>query len=830
MLIARRSAGVLLAVGLASCGGSSPSRTDATVPDAPASDSRSDAPPADAPPADAPPADAPPADAPPADAPPADAAPVDAPPADAAPADAPPADGASRDAPVVDANSSDAGPQDAIVEARTTDAGPLGITPAHVAAGGTFTCRIRSGELWCWGFNAHGEVGNGTTAPAPLPVRIGLDADWAFVTAGSSTACGIRGGGQLWCWGDWSVFLDGGGSSGASSPTRVGSAADWITASIGSGHGCGVRADHTLYCWGDSSSGQTGGAPASTSAGPGRVGADADWVAVSAGIAHTCGIRADSSLWCWGSNFFGQLADGSTVTRAVPVRAGGPGFETGWTEVVAADDFTCGINGGELYCWGFIGNGSPSPVGAAAAWTSVSGREWHVCGIEGGRAHCLGKDGYGELGDGMLSSQSLVSSTLRDVGADTDWVELSAGYDHTCGVHADGRFACWGSRAWFQFGDGLGPSFAPKAIDAASAYGAVDAGNSHACGRKTDGSLWCWGANQYGSAGAVNPPMLAAPVRVGTETSWASVSAGGSTSCATKTDGTLWCWGSNSTAQLGDGTTTNRGLPTQVLTSAGVTTSDWLDVSVGAAHTCGRRAPAGIATLFCWGSNQYNEIGDGAGTGSRIYPVPINTGAAAIANESAGSASACARLADGTLACWGDNSYGEVGTGSTATSVATPTPVNTATNWSSISVGGTYACAVKGDGTLWCWGANNVGQLGLGALGLKRVPTQVGTDTDWQSVAAGLGASDRAHTCAIKKDGSLYCWGASTMGELGTGTTSASSSPLRVGTGTAWASVAAGLAFTCAITSAGEAYCWGANDSGQLGDGTGWSTTPVDVP
>jgi alpha-tubulin suppressor-like RCC1 family protein len=814
MFTARRSAWLFLVVPLAACGSSPSSSADGSRLDAGTPDSRSlDA--FDASPSDLGTPDGPGVDASTSDLEGRDATDV---------RDAP--DG--PDGPGVDGSAPDGGPPDG---PRTTDAGPLSVTPARLAAGGTFTCRIQSGQLWCWGFNRFGEVGNGTTtAPAPLPVRVGGDADWSFVAAGASTACGIRAGGELWCWGDQSVLLDNGTLGGAPSPTRLGGAGDWVTVSIGGSHRCGIRSDHTLWCWGDNSSGQTGGAPAWTSAGPGRVGSDADWAAVSAGIAHTCGIRTDGSLWCWGANFFGQLGDGSSATRAVPVRAGGVALPDGWTEVVAAEDYTCGIHGGELYCWGFIGSGTPSVIGAAADWTSISGRAWHVCGIEGGRAHCLGKGGYGELGDGMLYSQSGVSATLRDVGADTDWVEVSAGYDHTCGLHASGQLACWGSRAWFQFGDGLGPSFVPKAIDTASVYSEIDAGNSHACGRKSDGSLWCWGTNQYGSSGASGTTAFAAPSRVGVETSWSSVRAGGSTSCARKTDGTLWCWGYNGTGQIGDGTTTSRFSPTQVLASAGVMTTDWLDVSVGNAHTCGRRALTAQAAVFCWGSNQSNQVGDGAGTGNRTFPVQIATGSAGPASAHAGSASSCAQLADGTLVCWGDNGYGEVGNNTTTTSTPAPSLVNADVDWSVVSVGGAYACAVKSGGTLWCWGANSGGQLGLGALGSKRVPTQVGTDSDWKSVAASFGASDRCHTCAIKTDGSLYCWGSSVMGELGNGTTTASLSPVRVGTGNAWATVTAGIAFTCAVTTGGATYCWGANDAGQLGDGTGWSTTPVSLP
>jgi alpha-tubulin suppressor-like RCC1 family protein len=464
---------------------------------------------------------------------------------------------------------------------------------------------------------------------------------------------------------------------------------------------------------------------------------------------------------------------------------------------------------------------------ANSDWTQLSFRYQTVCGIRaGGQLFCMGKNAYGELGDPVLTNPSLLGFTLKRVGTDTDWVEVSAGYDHTCGVHANSTLACWGSRASYQLGDGLGPSLVPKAIDVGATYAQVDLGNDHACARKTDGSLWCWGANVYGSAGAPGSMMWAVPTRVGTDTSWTQVSAGGLASCAAKSDGTLWCWGYNTSGQVGDGTNANRNVPTQVLTQPLLAATDWMDVTVGVSDACARRANGAPATpsLFCWGSAQNAQLGNNNSTGTYSFPQPILTGTPGVAAEAAGSGDSCATRKDGTLECWGDNTYGTVGNNSSNTQ-RTPMPVNTDTDWAAVSMMGQAACATKTGGSLWCWGYNRYGQLGDGTVVLKSVPTHIGTDTDWATLGLGFD-----HACAIKTGKTLWCWGGNPRGQLGDGTVTQRNAPEQIGTATDWVSVSGGFAFACGIRGSGALYCWGANDSGQLGDGTGWSAAPVVVP
>jgi hypothetical protein len=190
------------------------------------------------------------------------------------------------------------------------------------------------------------------------------------------------------------------------------------------------------------------------------------------------------------------------------------------------------------------------------------------------------------------------------------------------------------------------------------------------------------------------------------------------------------------------------------------------------------------------------------------------------AKVEAGGHHTCAIKTNGSLWCWGYNYYGQLGIG-TWLDKKVPTQVS-GTNWVTVSAGVAHTCGVKTDGTLWCCGYNEYGQLGIGTWLDKNAPTQVGTGTNWVSVSAG-----KDHTCGVKTDGTLWCWGRNNYGQLGDGTTGNKNVPVQV-SGTNWVSVSAGDGHTCGIKTDGTLWCWGDNLVGQLGDGTNTNkNTPV---
>jgi alpha-tubulin suppressor-like RCC1 family protein len=346
---------------------------------------------------------------------------------------------------------------------------------------------------------------------------------------------------------------------------------------------------------------------------------------------------------------------------------------------------------------------------------------------------------------------------------------------------------------------------------------AVSTGRIHTCAVHADRTLWCWGSNSSGQLGDGTTTDRDVPVQESTHASdWSAVTGGFAHTCAVKTSGTLWCWGSNSNGQFGDGSTAGSDFPVQETTDA----RDWAAVSAGQAHTCAVKTSG---TLWCWGYNSNGQLGD-AGTVDSAVPVQESTHASDWDAVTARYAYTCAVKTAGTLWCWGSNSSGQLGDGTT-TGSAVPVQESThASDWAAVSARYLHTCAIKTAGTLWCWGSNSSGQLGDGTTTGSAVPVQESTHaSDWASVSVGF-----AHTCAVKTAGTLWCWGSNSNGQFGDGTTTGSAVPVQESTHASdWASVTVAFADTCAVKTSGTLWCWGYNSNGQLGDGT---TTDSYVP
>ncbi len=249
---------------------------------------------------------------------------------------------------------------------------------------------------------------------------------------------------------------------------------------------------------------------------------------------------------------------------------------------------------------------------------------------------------------------------------------------------------------------------------------------------------------------------------------WIQVSAGGVHTSAVKSDGTLWSWGYNSDGQLGDGTTINQSSPVQEATHA----TDWVQVSAGGHHTT---AIKNNGTLWSWGKNYYGQLGDGT-TINQSSPVQEATHAADWVQVSAGGNYTAAIKNNGTLWSWGNNSYGELGDGTTTRQNSPVQEATHGTDWVQVSAGYFHTAAIKSGGTLWSWGDNGFGQLGDGTNASSYKPIPVNDDSNWQQISAGY-----YHTTAIKSDGTLWSWGRNSEGQLGDGTTVNKNAPIKIG-------------------------------------------------
>ncbi|AKJ01863.1 BNR repeat domain protein [Archangium gephyra] len=329
-------------------------------------------------------------------------------------------------------------------------------------------------------------------------------------------------------------------------------------------------------------------------------------------------------------------------------------------------------------------------------------------------------------------------------------------------------------------------------------------GGTYSLALKQDGSLWAWGANNQGQLGDGSTTPRTTPVQVLTGVS--SVAAGDSHTLALKQDGSLWAWGSNYKGQLGDGATSPRTAPVQVLTGVS-------SVAAGNFHTLALKQDG---SLWAWGGNPNGELGDGSTT-QRTTPVQVLTGVSSVA---AGGYHTLALKQDGSLWAWGANGDGQLGDGST-TPRTSPVQVPGLSNVIAIAAGGSHTLALKQDGSLWVWGANFRAQLGDGSTTPRTLPVQLLTGVS--SVAAGT-----YHTLALKQDGSLWAWGANSDGQLGDGSTTQRSTPVQVLTGVS--SVAARGNHTLVLKQDGSLWACGYNFQGQLGDGSNTTRpTPVRV-
>lgn len=324
--------------------------------------------------------------------------------------------------------------------------------------------------------------------------------------------------------------------------------------------------------------------------------------------------------------------------------------------------------------------------------------------------------------------------------------------------------------------------------------------------------LWTWGNNQNGQLGLGDITHRSSPVQVGSFDNWKQISTGTFTSGSIKVDNTLWVMGTNGNAELGLGDFTPRSSPTQV-----GSLGNWKQVAMGQLHTMAIKTDG---TLWAVGGGNLRG-GMGLGdTTNRSSPVQVGLlkdwkQICAAQNFDGSGVYSAAIKTDGTLWTWGDNSYGQLGLGDT-THRSSPVQVGSLKNWKQISVNINtgHMLAVKTDGTLWGWGHNQYGQLGSYDTTHRSSPVQIGGLTNWQQISGG-----QYSAAAIKNDGTLWTWGYNGDGQLGVGDTNFRYSPTQVGSLTNWKLVSFGLYTVAAIKSDGTLWSWGQNAGGQLGVG-----------
>jgi alpha-tubulin suppressor-like RCC1 family protein len=522
---------------------------------------------------------------------------------------------------------------------------------------------------------------------------------------------------------------------------------------------------------------------------------------VAAGIEFSLTLRPDGTIWVSGGNEFGQLGDGTTLQRNTPVQAGLPGNGANWRAIAAGEEHAVAIRAdGTLWGWG--------------------------------------ANNFGQLGKGFADPELVPTPSPVQIGTDSDWIAAAAGASCTIALKSDGTLWAWGFNNFGQLGNGDAggaTQTSPVAVlnPGASKYVAVSITNGHVLALQADGSLWSWGGNQFGQLGinAVDITVHATPVQVVTgdsavDNAWTGVSAGGWHSVAQQSDGTLWSWGRNSAGQLGNssGSANNNPLPLKMGTD-----NDWAGYSAGNLHTTAFKRNG---SLWAWGANNKGQLGIGGTVDLLRHSTPLQitspAGISTIIVVAAGSGHSLAARANGDLYAWGDNPFGQLGTGAGVNNItaSSTVPVQVAQDsigWVAVEPGGQYTLARRTNGTLWAWGDNSSGQASLDPLTITDIttPVQVGTAESWSVFSGGL-----LHTAALQADGTLWTFGSNTLGQLGDGSTTDRFTPQQITVTSPaapvneWFAVSSGDAHTLALQSDGSLWAWGDNSAGQLGDGT----------
>ncbi len=664
--------------------------------------------------------------------------------------------------------------------------------PLLIAGGTEHTCVLHDdGSVKCLGSNRYGQLGNNLLTLHPIPINVSN-------LVGPATA------------------ID-----------------------AGSYHTCARIANGTVQCWGLNSSGQLGNGTTSNSSAPVTVSGLSGVSEVAAGYAYTCALLnagPGGTVQCWGDNTYGQLGNGNTTQITSP----GPviGLPAGGVAAVTASlDHTCALlnNHQAIYCWGKNAHGqlgtgavsstpSLSPVSVqitltlGTSITAISAGAQHTCALlSNNRVECWGDGSLGQMGNNLPNQSQNPTPGLVD--GLTTATAISAGgkadSGHTCAQTSGGGVVCWGGNAYGQLGDGtVTDRNAPVGVSGlSSGVLTLDVGVNHSCALLTDHTVRCWGSDSSGQLGDGIFSFSTKPIDVSSFTGGVSLVGTGDRNTCALVSGQVWCWGNNSNGQLGDGSDTNRPAPTSVTGLTGTVSA----IDSGMNQTCAI-VNGGVQ---CWGNlNPTTSVIN--------PPTPIDTLASGVTSLSVTNLHGCA-VVSGEARCWGDNSFGQLGDGSTSPSYTAAVAVGgLGSGITQVSTGLWFSCALKANQTVWCWGNNANGQLGSDPAihPTSNTPLQVAGLSSVIAVTAG-----QDHACALSQAGAMKCWGNNGQGQLGDGGLEpASFAPMQVSGLTGGVSaITAGGFHTCALVGGGI-QCWGFNSFGQLGNGlTTLSKTPAIV-
>ena len=585
-------------------------------------------------------------------------------------------------------------------------------------------------------------------------------------------------------------------------------------------------------------------------------------VLVSSGRNHSCALNSLGQVYCWGFGYLGDNKDERFSLRPVlveTVTGGDPLPEI--AQISVGRENTCAVTvGGKVLCWGdttYLGFGGSagntlrpeyvikdSDSERLSNIVQVSVGDNHTCAVSKSDAvFCWGSNESGKVGMSESVITLFKAFNLFRITA----TQVSAGNHHTCALKADSTVICWGRGSEGQLGLGSGNTNSTTTIPNLNNVVQISTKGDYTCALNTDSKVLCWGDNEYGRAGRpVSQSTIWVPQVVrgnngtGNLTDIIEVSAGWNHTCARKANGTSVCWGLGTDGQLGANNYANSANPVNVSITSGTPKKFTLKrrVSAGYKHTCTVKS-SDEGKVYCWGDASNGRLGINSSSGDKkrgllVKGVGNSGNLTNITQVTAGEEHTCALDKDGKVFCWGRGTHGRLGQ---PTHEASEVPVEIASGRFygkplQISAGAGHTCVViDNDRQVNCWGESNKKQIGS-TTDYTGSPVRPGGAefTDNLQVSAG-----HEHSCSVKLDGSVWCWGGKNWGKLGNGQNENTSThiPVRVkgvggsGSLTGMIQVSAGDEHTCALHHSGTAYCWGSQEDGRLTQsGSGARNTP----
>lgn len=660
----------------------------------------------------------------------------------------------------------------------------------------------------------------------------------------------------LYSWGASASYATGQNTTSTiTTPTAVGGANKWLKVvsfggnTVGYG-GFAIKSDGTLWSWGDSSNYGTGQNTLINIQVPTKVGTASNWVDVAGFGGGGFAIKSDGTLWSWGESSLYQTGQNTTTNIQVPTQVG---VATNWSKVSAFSQGGYAIKtDGTLWSWGYSGSYAtgqstttaiqvPTQIGTDTNWVKVVGGGYTGFALKSNRTlYSWGSSNNYATGQNTTTNIQLPTQ----VGTATNWIDVAASSYTGYGVQADGTLWSWGNSANYATGQATLTNIqVPTKVGSATNWTAVFGGFTSLTGyaRNSANDCYSWGYSADYEGGNGGTASITSPNIIIGANGWSSFSCSTSAfainGLTLPTFGSLYSWGNNLNGGTAQNVATGNTLtPTLAVDSH----TNWSMIVTRRGYGTTTASSDGTVvfglqsngTLWGWGAN--NLLGQpgtlGLGNNANVYLVPTQIGtdtnwSYVVATYNGG----LAIKTNGTLWSWGTDTRGALGMGGSSAVAYTPTQVGVRTDWVKVFCGEDFTFLIDTAGKLWTIGSNDGYTTGLNLVsGDTTTITQVGTATNWSYVTCGPNGQG---AIGLRTDGTIWSWGSDTAGELGQGSGAVIHTPTQIGVATTWAKVFMGRRVSFLIDTSNKLWVLGSNIDYQTGLGTssGSNTTPTQV-